>query len=118
MLLLYTVKLKLLLLIIIIIIVKIVISIIYGPDRTNGPEEGLVRATDKKGPDSMIILNGPDCSSIDYTLWLYRSGNGHDFHSCRSGSMIRVKLRQFSIKIAKRYRQFSIKIAKRYRSKP
>ena len=27
---------------------------------------------------------------------------GHDFHSYRSGSMIRVKLRQFSIKVAKK----------------
>ena len=27
----------------------------------------------------------------------------HDFHSYRSGSMIRVKVRQFSIKVAKKY---------------
>ena len=38
------------------------ISIIYGPDRINGPEEGLVRGY-KKGNGPNDIINGPDRSS-------------------------------------------------------
>ena len=38
------------------------LSIIYGPDRTNRPEEGLVRGY-KRGTGPNGIINGPDHSS-------------------------------------------------------
>ena len=64
------------------------LSIIYGPDRTNGPEEGLVHDY-KRGTGPNGIINGPDRSSTLLRGTIYVTGFWKTYH-LHTSEIIRI----------------------------